>query len=193
MTWLWLLLVSGCLHIGDHQNPSSKVGCLTVLLTRVSPVSRTVPDTHRHLNKIWLISEWIKGMNILLNLYSQNVHILPLSLRLWENLQGLIEKQCNLFSLSIKCSSNCALILRWKSAKSETANPGKQAVAIISPNKWGNTFFSLNFTNEFSNSLSLKDVYIGQKKMTDWINEWMRLGKTILSPLWKCNNYSNNG
>ena len=80
-------------------------------------------------------------MNILLNLYSQNVHILPLSLRLWENLQGLIEKQCNLFSLSIECSSNCALILQWKSAKSETANPGKQAVAIKSPNKGGNTFF----------------------------------------------------
>lgn len=121
-----------------------------------------------------------------------NVHILPLSLRPWENLQGLIEKQCNLFSLSIECPSNCALILRWKSAKSATANPGKQAVAIKSPNKWGNTFFPLNLTNEFSNSLSLKDVYIGQKKMTDWMNEWMRLGKTILSPLWKCNNYSNN-
>ena len=29
-------------------------------LTRVSPVSRTVPNTHRRLNKIWLISEWIK-------------------------------------------------------------------------------------------------------------------------------------
>ena len=57
MTWLWLLLVSGCLHIGDHQNPSSKeVGCLPVLLTRVSPVSRIVPhtDTEQNVSNKWM-------------------------------------------------------------------------------------------------------------------------------------------
>lgn len=128
--------------------------------------------THTDTEQMCLISEWIKGMNTLLNSYSQNVHILPLSLRLWENLKGLTEKQCNLFSLSIECSSNCALILPWKPVKSETANPGKKAVAIKSPNKWGSIFFPLNLTSEFSNSRSLKDVYIGQKKMTDWMNEW---------------------
>lgn len=138
-----------------------------------------------------LISEWIKGMNTLLNSYSQNVHILPLSLRLWENLKGLTEKQCNLFSLSIECPSNCALILPWNPVKSETANPGKKAVAIKSPNKWGSIFFSPQL-DQWILKLSLTQGCLYWAEKNDRLNEWMRLRKTILSSLWKCNNYTNN-